>query len=146
MKKLEWRWLKISLKFPISSDDGVTPVIGHIMLVLIVVVLAAAISATIFGLVRFESSPIPAISVYRVNSTSISLVIDTYGGVSTVEKVKITSPVTINVDMDKVGDGDDVWDVGEIITLKDPALVSGAHLIVVASVDGDEKIVLDTTI
>ncbi len=134
------------MKFPISSDEGVTPVIGQIMLVLIVVVLAAAISSVLFGFAKFESSPIPAISVYRINSTSISLVIDTYGGVSTVEKVRVTSPVTINVDMDKVGNGDDIWDVGELITLRDSSLTPGAHLIVVASVDGDEKIVLDTVI
>ena len=129
-----------------NSDEAVSPVIGEIVLVLVVVVLAAVISAILLGLVKFESSPIPAITVHRENSTSISLVLHNYGDVGSVQNVRITSPVSINVDLEDIGDKDDEWDVGEIITLKDPSLKPGAKLVVVASVDGVDKVVLDTTI
>jgi|Deesub1362A_J573_1020465.scaffolds.fasta_scaffold00050_57 flagellin-like protein len=126
-----------------KDEKGVSPVIGVILMVAITVILAAVIAAFVFGLGgQVETKKSPAISVKRINSTAIQLTLQDKGGASTIQNVDITSPYSAT----DVLNATDPWDVGETVTLNNAALTSGSHLVVVAEVDGEDQVILDTTI
>ncbi len=125
-----------------KDEEAVSPVIGVILMVAITVILAAVIAAFVFGLGgNVKTKKTPAISVKRINSTAIELTLQDKGGAKTIANPTITSPtVTNNIPADSD------WTIGETKTINDANLVSGAHLVVKATVDGEDQVVLDTTI
>jgi hypothetical protein len=121
--------------------------VGEILLVVIAVMVAGIVAAFAFGLVPdVKTPPVPAIGVLLPSENTVELTLHNKGGVITITSVKITSPINEDVDLQTIGDGDEEWDVGETITLIDSSLVPGARLVVVASLDGDDRVVLDMTL
>jgi flagellin-like protein len=120
-----------------QNEEGVSPVIGVILMVAITVILAAVIAAFVFGLVgTMQTTKVVAINAKQVNSTAISVM--NMGGQD------VGSLTTITVSGDVVG-----GTVGNAVGNRADFLLSdgaGRKSIIVigAFSDGSEQVLLDT--
>ena len=126
-----------------KDEEGVSPVIGVILMVAITVILAAVIAAFVFGLGgNVKTKKTPAISVKRDAPNIVELTLQDKGGANNITSVTVTSPSGATVQgTDPTADG---WDVGETVTYS--GVPPGSHLIITASLDGETQVILDTTV
>ena len=123
-----------------DDERAVSPVVGVILMVAITVIMAAIIGAFVYGyggsMVKTAS---PAFTVTRTNATYITATLADTGGASTIDQVVVqvptgTSGITAT----------DAWIVGTTKTIS--GVPAGSHLVMNATVDGTNKVVLDMKI
>ncbi len=126
-----------------KNDEGVSAVIGVILMVAITVILAAVIAAFVFGMVGgVGQKKNPAFTVKRVDAATVQLTLQDKGGATAVYTTIVTTPSCTNDDASDVGAP---LEVGDTITLTVfPADTS--HLVVTAIVDGNTQVVIDTNV
>jgi len=126
-----------------KNDEGVSAVIGVILMVAITVILAAVIAAFVFGMVGgVGQKKNPAFTVKRISNGSVEITLQDKGGATAVYSTEVTTPSCTNSDTST-----ETLDlkVGDTITLTGfPGDTS--HLVVTAIVDGNTQVVIDTNV
>ena len=121
-----------------DDERAVSPVVGVILMVAITVIMAAIIGAFVYGyggsMVKTAS---PAFTVTRLNATYITLTLADMGGATNITSLVVQSPTT-------AGTADSSWTVGKTQDLSGVAV--GSHIVISATVDGTDKVVLDMKI
>jgi flagellin-like protein len=129
-----------------KNDEGVSAVIGVILMVAITVILAAVIAAFVFGMVgNVNQKHTPSFTVTRLDATNVQVTLQNMGGATNVTAFTVTQP----------GGDAIVWNdgtitdttplkVGDVGTIA--AVPSTSTLVCSASVDGTTTVVLDTQI
>jgi flagellin-like protein len=131
-----------------SDEEAVSPVIGVILMVAIVVILAAVIAAFVFGMAgNVQTTKTVGVTVAQTNNSSMMQTFQ--GGKDAALVMDLTSKVTPS---DGSGEIVEMWDtpllVGDthITNGPNPGSFSGRdHVVVVANfTDGSTQVVLDT--
>ncbi len=122
------------------DEKGVSPVIGVILMVAITVILAAVIASFVFGMGgQLQPTKTPGFTVKRTNDTTVEITLTSYGGAQEINSCSLKQPSGITGTHDFSGIGD-TWQV------TDSALDGPVRLVMVCNVDGNDQVVLDTTV
>jgi flagellin-like protein len=126
-----------------KNDEGVSAVIGVILMVAITVILAAVIAAFVFGMVgNTQRKNIPMISVVKKDAKTLTCILKDMNGAASIKDLKFTSPAngpTITDDKLVLGTPFDATWLTD--TFDQPQ-----HVVATANVDGTTVIVIDTNI
>ena len=131
-----------------SDEEAVSPVIGVILMVAIVVILAAVIAAFVFGMAgNVQTTKTVGVTVAQVNNSSMMQTFQ--GGKDAALVMDLTSKVTPS---DGSGEIVEKWNsplmVGDthiVIGNSSGAFTGRDHVVVVANfTDGSTQVVLDT--
>jgi flagellin-like protein len=124
-----------------NNDEGVSAVIGVILMVAITVILAAVIAAFVFGMVGgVQQKKNPAFTIKRIDATTADLTLVDLGGAQAITAISVTQgPSTGELASASAG-----LDVGS--TWQVTVGSSATHIVISAVVDGNPQVVLDTTI
>ncbi|WP_174590552.1 type IV pilin [Methanocella conradii] len=123
----------------VKNDEGVSAVIGVILMVAITVILAAVIAAFVFGMVGgVQQKKNPAFTVSRINNSYALVTLQDKGGASSITNFTITQPRTETIYPGSI-------EVGTTITITSlpPATTP---LVCTANVDGTTQVVVNTNI
>lgn len=116
-----------------DDDDAVSPVVGVILMVAITVIMAAVIGAFVYGyggsMVQTAS---PAYTVTRANATHVTITLADMGGASNITGEWIQAPTAAAL---TIG--------GTPGSTAHAAATAGQQLILNATVDGVNKVVLN---
>jgi flagellin-like protein len=130
-----------------KNDEGVSAVIGVILMVAITVILAAVIAAFVFGMVgNVNQKHTPSFTVTRIDASNVQVTLQSMGGATNVTNFQTTQPATA---------GDIAWnrdgvlsttplEVGDVGTIAN--VPSTSTLVCSADVDGTPTVILDTQI
>ena len=132
-----------------KDERAVSPVIGVILMVAITVILAAIIGAFVYGyggsVVKTAS---PAFTVTRTNASCVTTTFADLGGAITVTDVAVQYPsgttYTDGTATTTAGALNGTWNIGKTVGIC--TLPPGSHLVLNATVDGANKVVLDIKI
>jgi len=123
-----------------DDERAVSPVVGVILMVAITVIMAAIIGAFVYGyggsMVKTAS---PAFTATRANATYITVTLADTGGASVINQVAVQLPTPTAGDT-LTG----AWIVGTTKSIS--GVSAGSHLVMNATVDGVNKVVLDMKI
>jgi flagellin-like protein len=138
--------MRMRMRRELTKDkEGVSPVIGTILMVVITVVLAAIIAAFVYGYVgSVKEKPMPAFTVKRINSTAVSTTLVDTGGA-----VQITGLMVQNPNVDNTCPLNDSKPTGDITlgqTLITTGIKPNSIFVVNATVDGTNTVVIDMKI
>jgi len=132
-----------------KDERAVSPVIGVILMVAITVIMAAIIGAFVYGyggsVVKTAS---PAFTVTRTNVSCITTTFADLGGAVTVTGVAVQYPAGTTYPAGGLttagGALNGTWSVGKTVSLC--TVPPGSHVVLNATVDGANKVVLDIKI
>jgi flagellin-like protein len=126
------------------NDEAVSPVIGVIMMVAVTVILAAVVTAFVFG--TYGNIPgvrIVMFTTERISTTQVSVVFDGGADAALIEKLTLTFPDGIFPTTMAGTNG--TLSVGQTMIITN--IPANSHLIGVGTfVDGSQQVVIDTTI
>lgn len=132
----------------VKNEEGVSAVIGVILMVAITVILAAVIAAFVFGMGQnVKKTYTVAVTATRQSSDSITI---TNMGGNDASKLNTATPFTITVDGTTLAAGTLTEDVGSSVTLTgatvtSPPSGSGVHVVVTGTFqDNTKQVLLDT--
>ena len=137
------------MAFTRKNDEAVSPVIGVILMVAITVILAAVIAAFVFGMAgNISKTKVVAVSIKRVNSTSLSA---TYEGGQDAQSLGVVNftvnggaPSITGSQMGTSGTSS-ALPIGTSTTIG--VVPAGAHVIALGSfLDGSTQVLYDSTI
>jgi flagellin-like protein len=136
-----------------KNDEGVSAVIGVILMVAITVILAAVIAAFVFGMAGgVQQKKNVAFTIKRtvvdVSGTATPCLDITFvdkGGAQTVENLVFTAPAGIAYSSGSGDPTEAVMTVGDTYTYTLTGTET-VHVVAYATVDGNEQVVIDTTI
>ncbi len=129
-----------------KNDEGVSAVIGVILMVAITVILAAVIAAFVFGMVGgVNNKKNPAFTEKRLSSTTIQVTLQDLGGAKTINTLHVTEPSTGAAGTFSNLDASGNYQPGSTGTVTITASNS-VHLVATAIVDGNIQVVIDTTV
>jgi flagellin-like protein len=146
-----------------KNDEGVSAVIGVILMVAITVILAAVIAAFVFGMVGgVQKQATPLFTVTQNGEDSITVTLQNANGASSITEFQLTEPsATVtggvgyllngNTYVPAGADLNTKLAVGDVITITDTtagtdAFKSPVSIEATADVDGSTSVVLDTSL
>jgi archaeal type IV pilus assembly protein PilA len=132
-----------------KNDEGVSAVIGVILMVAITVILAAVIAAFVFGMVgNVGKKDTPSFTVTRTDATDVQVTLQDMGGATTIYNLAATSPNSAAGDSLTTPTGGSYtttsYAVGDVWTVAN--VPAGSTLVISASVNGASQIVVDEAV
>jgi flagellin-like protein len=126
-----------------KNDEGVSAVIGVILMVAITVILAAVIAAFVFGMVgNMGSTKNPSFTTTRIDATDVQLTLQNMGGATNVTALVITQPS--GAQFVSAPSTTTTYSVGQAWNIK--TIPTGSNLVITAIVNGNTQIVVNTNI
>ena len=120
----------------VKDKRAVSPVIAEILMVAIVVILAAVIAAFVFGVGQPSAKVSPAYSLTRTNASYVTVVLHDMGGASEVKGHYVSidggAPTALDPPITRVGNTSTF------------EATAPAHIIITATVDGKDQVVIET--
>ena len=130
-----------------KNDEGVSAVIGVILMVAITVILAAVIAAFVFGMVgNVNQKKSPAFTVKRINNTAVQITLQDKGGATTIKDFIVTQPSITSDHTASFPSNTTNIGIGETATINDSNISGTVHIVATASVDGNTQVVIDTNV
>jgi len=137
-----------------KNDEGVSAVIGVILMVAITVILAAVIAAFVFGMVgNMGSTKNPSFTVVRTDANDVQVTLQNLGGATNVTNLVITQPATTpafgTVSVGTVNGATTTgptggYAVGQAFPIS--GVPTNSNLVITAVVNGNTQIVVNTNI
>ena len=134
-----------------KNDEGVSAVIGVILMVAITVILAAVIAAFVFGMVgNMGSTKNPSFTTTRVDTNDVQITLQNLGGATNVTDLTITQPsgtgpaVTTTLGGTTAPTANTPYAVGSAFYVSD--VPTNTNLVLTAVVNGNTQIVVNTNI
>jgi flagellin-like protein len=131
-----------------KNDEGVSAVIGVILMVAITVILAAVIAAFVFGMVgNVNQKKTPTITLKRIDATDVQATVQDLGGAISITDWVVSTPSGTTSTWTNNATAVDTADalmVGGNINIG--AVPSSSHVVITADVDGTQSVITDTTI
>jgi len=132
-----------------KNDEGVSAVIGVILMVAITVILAAVIAAFVFGMVGgVQKKNVPLFTIKKQGDDSIQVTLQDANGASEIKDFAITSPEGSTYTYSAAGATSTTpIKVGDVITATNTGnFKSPCHVTATALVDGTTMVVLDVNV
>ena len=130
-----------------KNDEGVSAVIGVILMVAITVILAAVIAAFVFGMVGGVSTKKnPAFTVKRVSGQLIDVSLQDLGGAKTINTPVLTTPASASLGTFNNLDASNNLQPGSTAQIDLGSDTQSVHVVISGNVDGNPQVVVDATV